>query len=93
MTSLVELDMNVQSQEEAVQNQNPANPYGVRVGQVWQSCDKRYRDVNIQIVKIYEDRGYALCLILKNSKFRRIQLKRFRERSNGYRLISIGDVL
>ena len=66
---------------------NELNPYSVNVGQVWQSCDKRYPDVNIQVVKVYEDRGYALCLVLKNSKFRRIMLKRFRERSNGYKLI------
>ena len=69
------------------------NPYSVQVGQVWQSCDKRYPDVNIQIVKIYEDRGYALCLVLKNSKFRRVQLKRFRERSNGYKLIQDASAL
>lgn len=64
------------------------NPYGVQVGQVWQSCDKRYPNVNIQIVKLYEDRGYALCLILKNGRFRRVMLKRFRDRSNGYRLLN-----
>jgi len=64
------------------------NPYSVQVGQIWQSCDKRYPDVNIQVVKIYEDRGYALCLVMKTSKFRRIQLKRFRERSNGYKLVT-----
>jgi hypothetical protein len=69
------------------------NPYSVQVGQVWQSCDKRYPDVNIQVVKIYEDRGYALCLVLKSSKFRRVQLKRFRERSNGYKLIQDASVL
>lgn len=66
---------------------NPLNPFSVEVGQVWQSCDKRYPGVAVQIVKLYEDRGYALCLVLKTGKFRQIQLKRFRERSNGYKLI------
>lgn len=64
-----------------------SNPHGVKVGQIWESCDKRYPNNSIKVAVVYEDRGYATVIIQKNSRFRQIKLSRFRERSNGYRLI------
>ena len=57
------------------------NPYGVRVGQVWQSCDKRdpYRRVTVERV----EGEYAWVRWVRLSK---VKLTNFRAHSTGYRL-------
>lgn len=58
-----------------------ANPYGVKVGQVWQSCDKRddYRRVTVE--RIEGEYAYVRWLRLT-----RVKLSRFKPGSTGYRL-------
>lgn len=68
------------------------NPYNVSVGQVWANCDKRFADVKITVLLVRDDLGYAQVRVEKTGRLRRIRLDRFRERSNGYRLISGGQV-
>ena len=70
------------------------NPYDVRVGQVWKSCDKREegrggdKEGRRLLVERIEG-GYAVCARfgLQEARRWRIRLDRFREISTGYRLI------
>jgi hypothetical protein len=64
------------------EQQDDENPYGVKPGQIWQSCDKRddYRRVTVESV----DDGYAYVRWLKVT---RVKLTRFRPNSRGYKLI------
>lgn len=62
-------------------------PPKVEVGQIWESMDPRFKTRRLQVVRIYEERGDALCLILDTGKFRTIKIARFIPRSNGYKLI------
>ena len=65
------------------------NPYDVRVGQVWESCDKRGKGCRSIVERIEGDkavvRGWSMGNI--GGPERRIRLDRFREISTGYRLI------
>ncbi len=67
------------------------NPYNVKVGQVWVNCDKRFAGVEVTVLLVRDDLGYAQVRVEKSGKLRRIRLDRFRERSNGYRLVSGGE--
>lgn len=64
------------------------NPYNVSVGQIWVNCDKRFSDVAVVVLLVRDDLGYAQVRVKKTGRLRRIRLDRFRERSNGYRLVS-----
>jgi hypothetical protein len=62
-------------------------PTKVEVGQIWESMDPRFKPRRMQVVRLYEERGDALCILLDSGRFRTIKLKRFVPRTNGYRLI------
>ncbi len=71
------------------------NPYNVKVGQVWQDLDPRLQWSNPVLKKVMKiKKGFAYC---KSSSMGstinvRINLKRFKAGSHGYRLvIDIGD--
>ena len=65
------------------------NPSGVRVGQVWESCDKREKGRRSIVERIEGNkavvRGWSMGNI--SGPERRIRLDRFRPISTGYRLI------
>lgn len=58
------------------------NPYGVKVGQLWQSCDKRdpYRRVTVERI----EGAYAY---VRWARLSRIKLTSFRPISTGYKLV------
>ena len=58
------------------------NPYGVKVGQIWESCDKRDAGRRVTVEKV--SLGFAYVRYVKLS---RIRLTRFRPTSTGYKLI------
>jgi hypothetical protein len=69
-----------------------SNIYGVKVGQIWQDWDKRFRSGTPVYKKILKVKGdFAFCegikdgLVISKS---RISLQRFRPNSTGYKLIS-----
>ena len=76
------------------ENKMKNNPYRVKVGQIWLDYDCRYRNyppVYKEIVKIEEDYAYVEGFKADNphrviSKSR-INLKRFKPNSTGYKLI------
>ena len=67
------------------------NPYGVRVGQIWQDWDGRFRTVTPVYKKILEIKGkFAYCEGIRNGVVisrTNIALKRFKSNSTGYLLI------
>jgi hypothetical protein len=56
----------------------------VEVGQVWLDCDRRYPNRRLKIVAIAC--GAAVVENLDTGRKTRVKLRRFEERSNGYRL-------
>ncbi len=62
------------------------NPFGVQAGQIWENCDKRFQGKRVAIVMVREEHGYAVVQ-KPNGHMGRIKLDRFRDRSNGYRLV------
>lgn len=70
----------------------------VKVGQVWEDCDKRAKGRTLRIDSISDDGQYAQCTVLTgtNSKSSRnghvpktrVSIRRFRPTATGYRLKS-----
>ena len=64
------------------------NPYDVRVGQVWESCDKREKKGRRVVVeRIKGDMAHCARFGILERRRWWIRLDRFREISTGYRLI------
>lgn len=61
-----------------------ANFPDVKVGQVWLDCDRRTRGRRLKIVAIAC--GAAVVENLQTGRKTRVKLRRFQERSNGYRI-------
>jgi hypothetical protein len=61
-----------------------ANVPEVKVGQVWLDCDRRTRGRRLKIVAIAC--GAAVVENLQTGRKTRVKLRRFQERSNGYRI-------
>ena len=71
-------------------NSKTLNPYDVRVGQVWESCDKREKGRCPFIVDQIEGNKAVVRAWWRGNisgPERRIRLDRFRPVSTGYRLI------
>ena len=61
----------------------------VKIGQVWQDWDARYRNMTPRFLEITNvDEKYAYTKNSPSGKVSRIMLKRFRENSTGYKLIT-----
>jgi hypothetical protein len=71
---------------EAKKDESPV----VKVGQVWEDWDSRFRDSQqrrlISIERI--DGAYAYCSGLSTGKKTRVRVDRFRPTASGYRLVS-----
>jgi len=69
------------------------NPYNVKVGQVWQDWDGRFRNQTPVYKKILKvDDNFAYCEGIRNGiviSKTRISLKRFKPNSTGYKLVEI----
>lgn len=72
------------------------NPYGVKVGQVWQDCDKRMQDPPryLRIAEILPASAQARVVrcnarggLLMDKYTRAIKLRRFQPTHTGYRLV------
>jgi hypothetical protein len=63
------------------------NPFSVKPGQIWEDCDKRAGGRKVTVLLVREDHGYAVVRS-QTGKDLRIKLLRFRERSNGYKLVA-----
>jgi hypothetical protein len=60
----------------------------VKVGQVWEDCDKRMKRRRIEIVRLEDE--FAQCYAYtqgKGTRTVRIRLNRFHPNATGYRLI------
>jgi len=60
----------------------------VRIGQVWEHCDKRMNGKRFEITAV--DNKFAYYYLREGSKpqIKMIQLERMRPTANGYRLVS-----
>jgi len=60
----------------------------VKVGQIWQCNDPRYKHEprQIEIIRIFDD-VFALCRNIKNGVISKNRLDRFKENSRGFCLI------
>jgi hypothetical protein len=65
----------------------------VRVGQIWQDWDIRWRDLvwprprKLKIIAITDDRKYAQCENIDTGKLTLIRVDRFKPTSTGYKLV------
>jgi hypothetical protein len=68
-----------------------SNPYEVKVGQVWQDWDTRFRNGAPTYKKVLKiEGGFAYCVSTRNGiviSKSRISLQRFRPNSTGYKLV------
>lgn len=61
-------------------------PIEVKVGQIWEDCDKRMAGRRLKVVRI-ED-GYAICSVnLSSTRVTSIRLDRMRPTATGFRLV------
>jgi hypothetical protein len=56
----------------------------VQVGQVWIDCDRRSRGRRLTVKGIGD--GFAVMENVESKRSSRVNLRRFQERSNGYRM-------
>jgi hypothetical protein len=59
----------------------------VRVGQIWQDCDKRFPDRHVRVVRIEGDYAFVVHAY-SPSRETRIRLDRMRPTSTGFRLLA-----
>lgn len=68
------------------------NPYNVKVGQIWQDWDIRFRCQNPVYKKIIKiENGFAYCEGIQNHRVishSKIKLERFKPNATGYFLVS-----
>jgi len=58
----------------------------VKVGQIWEDCDKRMGGRKIRVERI--EGRYAICMRLGWNSTTKIRLDRFKPNSTGFRLAS-----
>jgi hypothetical protein len=69
-------------------DESSPNPFGVKIGQIWEDCDPRQGGRRVVVLSVREEDSYRFAMVKTPcGRIRRVQLARFRERTNGYRLV------